>query len=72
MVSTKKFCNIKKIFCKVNKTIQPKALVHSSKKVWSDEQKLVNLIKVLFKINQMQLQNDFVEPTKMFFLLYQL
>ena len=34
-----KFNDIDKIFFKVNKTFLPKALVHSSKRVWSDIQK---------------------------------
>ena len=37
--SIKKFCNINKIFCRVNKTGQLKTLVHSTKRIWTDKQK---------------------------------
>ena len=38
--STKKFGNIDRIFCKLNKTVEPKALIYSDKEVGSNKWKL--------------------------------
>ena len=35
---TKRFCNINKILCKVNKTVKTKGLFHWIKRIWSYEQ----------------------------------
>ena len=61
MNSITKFCSINKILCKVNKNFQSKALVHSSKEVWSDERKFnspnQNILNSIKKLNQTGLKS---------------
>ena len=42
-IDFKKWCNINKIFCKVNKSGKPKPLFHSKNEVWFGKQKFSSL-----------------------------